>query len=60
MDESRAREILGFKDGQEFSWGDIHDYVRPNNYDDIVCIDGDFNADELEAIAWWMRNKERK
>jgi len=22
-----------------------------------ACLDGDFTADQLEAIAWWMRNK---
>jgi hypothetical protein len=22
-----------------------------------VCLEGSFNPDELEAIAWWMRNK---
>lgn len=22
-----------------------------------ATLDGDFSADELEAIAWWMRNK---
>jgi len=60
MNEPRAREILGFKEGQEFSWGDIHDYVHQTKCDDNVCIDGYYTADELEAIAWWMRNKEAK
>ena len=22
-----------------------------------VCLDGIFNADQLEALVWWMRNK---
>jgi hypothetical protein len=60
MDESKAREILGFHEGQAFTWGDIQGYVRPNDYDDSICVDGDYTADELEAIAWWMRNKGEK
>lgn len=49
MDEQRARQILG-------------DLVLPNNGldfiawdDDGVTLDGTFNADDLEALAWWMR-----
>lgn len=25
--------------------------------DEEATLDGDFTADELEAIAWWMKNK---
>lgn len=25
--------------------------------DDNAVLDGDFTADELSAIAWWMKNK---
>ena len=53
MDEQHAREILGDAiDGkglytQNLCWefGDA-----------TVEIDGEYTADELEAIAWWMRN----
>jgi hypothetical protein len=59
MDEAQAREIL--KDhiqsdnqlnnvGRYLNW---HPTVR--NFE--ATLDGDFQAEELEAIAWWMRNK---
>lgn len=58
MNEQRAREILG-------------DRIKPDNrlYDgtyyvcwpavggpQTVVLDSEFDADDLEAIAWWMRN----
>lgn len=58
MTEERAREILGNKinkddrlylcEGVFVSWfvGDL-----------LAEVDGEYTADELEAIAWWMRNK---
>lgn len=24
--------------------------------EEAIALDGDFTADELEAMAWWMRN----
>lgn len=59
MDERRAREILGINpsdkrlvlDGLYLSGG----YVSIVN--GRALPDGTFTADELEAIAWWMRNK---
>ena len=24
-----------------------------------VCLDGDFTLDELRAIVWWMKNKQK-
>lgn len=59
MTEQRAREILGDAiqpDGmlchnEQYSlWPDGGDLTA-------VKLDGRFSADELEAIAWWMRNK---
>jgi len=52
MTEARAREILGSRltaDGSFRDW--------PFYHGDTLALDGNFNADELEAIAWWMRNK---
>lgn len=58
MTEQRAREILGYRisddgrlwdvDGSRLFWvpGDIR-----------ASIDDYLSADQLEAIAWWMRNK---
>jgi hypothetical protein len=53
MNERRARELIAglAPDGNLFRWpayGDDPEYA---------LLDGDFSADELEAIAWWMRNK---
>lgn len=56
MNEQRAREILGntiqsdgsLREGQQYT------YWKPGESN--VTLDSDFTADELEAIAWWMRN----
>jgi hypothetical protein len=61
MDEPRAREILGIPNGSDhLNDGRNVDWIRwPRHGDrDVVLLDGDFTADDLEAIAWWMRNKE--
>ena len=31
-------------------------YVAWNLSDKKITLDDDFTADELEAMAWWMRN----
>jgi len=57
MNEEKAREILGdcisttneLYAGLEYiSWATGYTHA---------CLDGHYTADELEAIAWWMRNK---
>lgn len=55
MDEAKAREILGFNDGKPFAWGDVYGYVCPEHDDDFY-IDGNYSADEIEAILWFARN----
>ncbi len=54
MDEQRAREILaGSIDGKG-----LYSQCLDWEYgDEKVEIDGEWTADELEAIAWWMRHK---
>jgi len=58
MDEKQATDILGndviTDDGGLYSLGWYLAWA-PN--DDKATLDGCFNADELEAIAWWMKNK---
>jgi len=57
MDEQKARAILGTDvqpDGSLYCLGRYLNYVLG---DETACLDADFTADELEAIAWWMRNK---
>lgn len=55
MDEKQAREILG-------TWikpdGGLYDGLQYLSYipgDLDAMLDARFTADELEAIAWWMR-----
>jgi len=58
MDEVKVKEILRpnvFSDD-----GGLYDlgwYLAWNTNHKDACLDGDFTADELEAIAWWMRHK---
>lgn len=62
MNEKRAREILGNVEGRT---GAIHPDGRLYNLGayldwapgyENATLDGEFTADQLEAIAWWMRN----
>ena len=57
MNEGKARKILDDdiqKDGGLYSLGW---YLSWSPDRDIACLDGEFSTDDLEAIAWWMRNK---
>jgi len=60
MDETEVKEILDKgvfqenEDGGLYSW---EPYLNWNIDDKKACLDGYFTADELEATAWWMRNK---
>ena len=56
MDEKRAREILNYaiaKDNRLYSNGWYLFWDLSEN----VTLDGEFSTEELEAIVWWMRNK---
>jgi len=58
MDEERARAILEDdiqEDGSLYCLGRYLSWTGSN----LATLDADFEADELEAIAWWMR-KDRK
>lgn len=58
MNEARAREILG-------GWIDKSDsglfclgyYIAWTPGEEKATLDDEFSAEELEAIAWWMRHK---
>jgi hypothetical protein len=55
MDETRAREILGkwvTGDNKLYSLGP---YVSVRGQQ--LELEGDFDADTLEALAWWLRNR---
>lgn len=63
MNEQRALELLspvlrsmGNDDADQFDFtATAHATWLPGC--DSALLDGTFSADELEAIAWWMRNK---
>jgi hypothetical protein len=68
MDEEKATKILGtsivksdqnFKNNELKSSSDMG-YISWDNRYDYVTIDGELNAEKLEALAWWIRNKKRK
>jgi len=56
MDRKQANKILGDKikdpDGSLYS---LKEYLRWKVGDKKASLDGNFTADDLEAIAWWMR-----
>lgn len=54
MDEQRAREILegAIRPDNSLSNGGWYLYWNGGG----AALDGDFCADDLEAIAWWMKN----
>ncbi|QJR79592.1 hypothetical protein CA267_001665 [Alteromonas pelagimontana] len=56
MNEEKARAILGERIQPDNSLHDSTDWVDWTG-DDSIQLDADFSVDELEAIAWWMRNK---
>lgn len=56
MDEAQARELL---EGAISTDGGLHSlgwYLAWNPGRENATLDGEFTADDLEAIAWWMRN----
>lgn len=50
MDEARARKLINGADWNDRNGGD---YLPGRPWQ----LDGHFTADELEAFAWWLRNK---
>jgi len=62
MDETRAREILGdiiapdgvgLRPGGGYSAG----WIFWDATDKLCTLDGAYTADQLEAMAYWMRSK---
>lgn len=64
MDESKALAILTGKHiaASAGSMQGTVDYICwvGGRGGDKVTLDGRFTADELEAMAWWMRNKKAR
>ena len=58
MNEKKARELLGSGTIREDNGlSDLNWYLEWFTGDDYATLDGTFGAEELEAIAWWMKNK---
>ena len=60
MNEKKARKILGdWIQGDEtlFCLGHYIAWPSPSDDKERIVLDAQFSLDELEAIAWWMRNK---
>jgi hypothetical protein len=57
MNEEKAREILGPDIGADGSLFGGENYLHWSPGEQSATLDGSFTADDLEAIAWWMRNK---
>jgi len=60
MNEEKARAILGEAVRHNDCLYNLGHYISWTPRDAQVVLDDDFSADELEAIAWWMRNKKYK
>ncbi|MBV2128176.1 hypothetical protein [Arsukibacterium indicum] len=59
MDEARAREILGdaiTPDGRIVLVSDWYEFN--DNHKPPLIIEGELSLEQLEAITWWMRNKQ--
>ncbi|MBK9497720.1 MAG: hypothetical protein IPO08_25060 [Xanthomonadales bacterium] len=58
MNEAKAREILGewFLQKDDSLYNNVR-FMDWHPGEERACLDADFTADELEAIAWWMRHK---
>jgi hypothetical protein len=59
MTEERAREVLGDTVRPDNSLRNSFQYIAWSltHQPSCVVLDSEFEPDELEAIAWWMRNK---
>lgn len=56
MNEQKAREILGNCISGDVLFN-ISKYISWSASRSNATLDGEFSVEELEAIAWWMRNK---
>lgn len=58
MTEEDAMRILGESVHADNSLYSLGWYLCWIPKEASATLDGEFSADELEAIAWWMRNKQ--
>jgi len=57
MNEQKAREILEDSVQEDNTLHHLGWYLSWRGGEACAVLDGDFDADDLEAIAWWMKNK---
>jgi hypothetical protein len=57
MNEEQAKEILKDIIRNDNSLNAPYIDWSPDAYLNEITLDGDFSADQLEAMSWWMRNK---
>jgi hypothetical protein len=57
MNEEQARRILGADIQPNDNLYCLGRYLSWETSDKEATLDAQFTADELEAIAWWMQNK---
>lgn len=55
MTLDEARKILGSQIGESGDLNESVPHLFYGNGDETACLDGDFSADDLEAIAVFMR-----
>lgn len=60
MTEERARTILKQEIQEDGRLYNLGWYLAWSPDDNTACLDGEFDEDDLEAIAWWMRNRRSK
>ena len=58
MNREQARKILGAKINEKNLGLKLGKYLTWESGDTEALLDGYFDAEELEAIAWWMKNDE--
>lgn len=58
MNEEQSRKILAGDIGENGSLlaNRSGPFIHWAAGDAKVCLDGDFTAEYLEAVVWWMRN----
>jgi len=56
VNEDRAREILKNYIEPDSGLYSLGHYMAWTPGDDIITLDCKFDVEELEAIAWWIRN----
>ena len=57
MNEESARTILGDMIQEDNSLFCLGHYISWTVGDSEVVLDSSFSLEDVEAIAWWIRNK---